>query len=106
MARSSRFPSPPVFREPTTYVDVGLVNGTTYYYQVVSTNIFGASPPSIVVPATPGFRPKSLSAGGTELLALLPDGSVWEWGQLHGGGLNDVPVQVPGLVEITPYRSI
>src|SRR5262245_35962662 len=34
---------PAGFRAPTTYVDAGLINGTTYYYQVVATNIFGAS---------------------------------------------------------------
>ncbi|RPH47215.1 MAG: RCC1 repeat-containing protein, partial [Planctomycetota bacterium] len=93
------------FRKPTTYVDTGLVNGTTYYYQVVSTNVFGASAPSGVVSVTPGFKPKAVDGGGTDLLALLPDGSVWEWGQPHWGSLSDAPVQVPGLVDITAVSA-
>lgn len=93
---------PAGFRTPSTYVDAGLVNGTTYYYEVVATNAFGASAPSIVVSVTPGFRATAADGGGSaDLVALLPDGSVWEWGQPHGGGLSDAPVQVPGLVEIT-----
>src|SRR5262245_31787775 len=42
---------PAQFRSSTTYVDLGLVNGTTYYYEVVATNIFGASSPSARVSA-------------------------------------------------------
>jgi alpha-tubulin suppressor-like RCC1 family protein len=92
---------PAQFRAATTYVDSGLTNGTTYYYEVVATNRFGASPPSAVVSATPGFKATAADGGGSDLLALLPDGSVWEWGEPHGGGLSDAPVQVPGLTDIT-----
>src|ERR1035441_1290575 len=37
----------------TTYLDAGLVNGTTYYYVVAATNVYGLSPNSVEVSATP-----------------------------------------------------
>ena len=92
---------PAQFRTPTTYVDIGLLNGTTYYYEVVASNAFGLSGPSAVASSTPGFKASGVAAGGSDILAVLPDGSVWEWGQAHGGSISDVPVQVPNLFEMT-----
>jgi aryl-phospho-beta-D-glucosidase BglC (GH1 family) len=38
----------------TNYLDPGLVNGTTYYYVVAATNVYGVSSNSIEASATPG----------------------------------------------------
>jgi hypothetical protein len=46
----------------TTYVDTGLINGTTYYYVVAATNAYGVSS-------------NSAEAGATPMLLLLPP---WE----------------------------
>ncbi len=56
-----------VIASPATniYTDAGLQNGTTYYYVVTSTNIFGESADSIQVNATPSIGPliTAVSAG-------------------------------------------
>ncbi len=41
-----------------TYIDTGLVNGTTYYYTVSAHNAAGASPDSAAVSATPQDAPE------------------------------------------------
>jgi alpha-tubulin suppressor-like RCC1 family protein len=97
---------PANFRNPTTYVDSGLANGTTYYYAVQAGNTFGVSSPSPPVAATPDFKPASIcaSSGSWHHAVVLPDGSVWEWGVLGAYTSNaesDVPVPVPGLTDAT-----
>jgi alpha-tubulin suppressor-like RCC1 family protein len=89
------------FRAPTTYVDTGLQNGSTYYYQVIATNPFGSSAPSAIVASTPGFKPTAISGASLSALALLPDGTVWTWGRPPVGVGSPLPVQVPDLPEIT-----
>ncbi|HEY3760448.1 MAG TPA: autotransporter-associated beta strand repeat-containing protein [Verrucomicrobiae bacterium] len=41
----------------TAYADTAVQNGTTYYYVVTSTNIFGESPDSLQLNATPSIGP-------------------------------------------------
>lgn len=103
---------PAQFQAPTTYVDPGLQNKTPYYYQIQASNQFGQSAPSAVVSATPGFKavmvsgsPNSVAVGSNDLLALLPDGSVWEWGINKASEASCVPVQVQGLTQITSISS-
>jgi alpha-tubulin suppressor-like RCC1 family protein len=100
--------TPSQFRGPTSYVDTGLSNGTTYYYQIVAYNDFGQSAPSAIASGSPGFKAKAVSARFSSLdaffaatdVALLTDGSVWEWGQLHSSSVVDVPVPVANLPDI------
>lgn len=94
---------PSQFPKPTRYVDSGLTNATTYYYQVVAVNAFGQSAPSAAASGTPGFRATAVATGswGSDMLALLPDGTVWEWGVNGLGLMSDVPLQVPTLVDVT-----
>ena len=40
----------------TSYLDTGLVNGTTYYYVVAATNAYGVSSNSVEVSATPTIK--------------------------------------------------
>ena len=93
---------PPQFPLPTRYVDPGLTNGTTYYYQVVSVNAFGSSAPSEVVSGIPGFKAVAVSARlDATNLALLRDGTVWQWGPIQIGGTLESPAQMPNLSDIT-----
>ena len=52
---------------PTTnnYTDTGLQNGTTYFYVVTSTNVFGESANSIQVNATPSIGPLITAASAS-----------------------------------------
>jgi len=94
------------FRNATTYVDLGLRNGTEYFYQVQATNSLGSSAPSEPVQAIPDFKPVAIAASLDDHhhAAVLRDGSVWDWGSLQstGGTTNgDIPVAVSGLADIT-----
>jgi hypothetical protein len=40
----------------TSYLDTGLVNGSTYYYVVAATNVYGVSPDSTEASATPVMK--------------------------------------------------
>ena len=94
---------PSQFRSPTTYVDRNLVNGTTYYYQVLAANSFGKSVPSEIVSGVPGFKAKIVAGGkfAYDNLAILQDGTLWEWGQNPAGLVNDAPVLVQEPSEAT-----
>ena len=49
----------------TSYLDTGLVNGTTYYYVVAATNVYGVSSNSVEASATPpGLRAATLADAG------------------------------------------
>ncbi|HLY08330.1 MAG TPA: RCC1 repeat-containing protein [Planctomycetota bacterium] len=95
------------FRGTDRYVDTGLTNGTTYYYQVVAANAFGESLPSTPVPGTPAFKAIAIasSTGNSDIMALLRDGTLWEWGQNSFGQDISLPLQVTGLPEITAMSS-
>jgi alpha-tubulin suppressor-like RCC1 family protein len=106
---------PGQFLTPTSYVDSGLANGTTYYYVVAASNQFGLSSDSAEVQATPGFRPLSVASGeaASHCLAILPDRTAWAWGDNRGGqlgngrssGQSDTPVEVVTLREVTAVAA-
>lgn len=103
--------APSGFADATTYVDSGLSNATEYFYVVAATNALGSSADSPESAATPGFQPTAISTHSSSHLnlAILPDHSVWSWGDnLHGGlgngisnSVSDHPVQVLGLRNAT-----
>lgn len=94
--------NPDGFVSPTSYVDSGLSNGTTYYYVVEAQDSFGESAASPVASATPAFKAIAISTGsGTEqCMALMPDGTVWVWGESK-----DVPIQVPDLRDVVAIAA-
>jgi alpha-tubulin suppressor-like RCC1 family protein len=92
--------TPAGFITPTTYEDTGLVNGTRYYFQVVESNRFGSSPPSLVASTIPDFKALRLACKYGDNLALMPDSGVWRWG--NGAS---VPVRVDKLPDITALAS-
>lgn len=92
---------PSGFVDPTTYVDESLVNGTTYYYAVQAANAFGTSARSAAAAAMPAFRPVVVSAGFGLFAAVLPDGSVWNWGMQANGVQATAPSRIPELKEMT-----
>ena len=66
--------------DATGYTDMGLTNGTRYYYRVTATNGVGESPLSDEVPATPtsiaivGTSARPLTSGVTSASLTLPPG--------------------------------
>ncbi|HLY74301.1 MAG TPA: RCC1 repeat-containing protein [Planctomycetota bacterium] len=94
---------PGQFATPTSYQDLGLSNGTPYYYLVKASNAFGESEPSGIASASPGFKATAIAAGGSFGMALLADQSIWAWGDNHLGQLanpsaistNNPPLQIP-----------
>lgn len=73
---------PGQFPTPTSYVDSGVANGTTYHYVVSATNQFGESADSAEAAVTPGFTPVTIVTGALSQFSMvvLPDRSVWSWG--------------------------
>jgi autotransporter-associated beta strand protein len=57
------------------YLDVGLQDGTTYYYVITSTNIFGESANSVQANATPSIGPLITAASASPNPAF-PNGAV------------------------------
>ncbi len=66
----------------TSYLDTGLVNGTTYYYVVIATNIYGASlnsveasaAPVAVVSVPPPWQTQDIGAVGVAGSSLYANG--------------------------------
>ncbi|MGH7978177.1 MAG: family 43 glycosylhydrolase, partial [Limisphaerales bacterium] len=58
-----------------SHTDTGLQNGTTYYYVVTSTNIFGESPESAQASATPSIGPL-ITAASASPVPVYPGGIV------------------------------
>jgi alpha-tubulin suppressor-like RCC1 family protein len=103
VSKPSQFPS------PTSYVDLGLLNGQNYYYIVTASNTFGTSPASAEAKGTPRFAARSISPGNSShTLALLEDGTVWGWGTNTSGetgngllGYQDTPALALGLPRVS-----
>jgi alpha-tubulin suppressor-like RCC1 family protein len=93
----------------TTYADLGLDNGTDYYYVVTADNQYGTSVQSAEAKATPRFAVVSLAPGhSNHSLALFEDGTVWGWGLNNdgevGNGVNNYqssPALALGLPRVT-----
>jgi endoglucanase len=96
-----------------TYTDIGLVNGATYYYEVIAVNSYGTSAPSVYIGATPAIASQpSLteirSASPTVLVAFFKD-SRWS-GPVYNRSYNtnQVNVSFPGFWRLngTPASSV
>lgn len=106
---------PAQFVTATSYLDDGLVNGTSYFYVIVASNGFGQSAPSLEVKGVPGFKLISVTAGSSSLhsLAILGDRSVWAWGSNSSGqlgigfnsGRRNTSEQILGLTEATAVAA-
>ena len=99
----------------TSFTDTGLINGTTYYYVVASTNNSGESPSSPEANATPDvnivFIPRSLIWNGDGNANVWDAGGAANWQTntvdtsfyngdsvtFNNSGSNNVPVYVAGL---------
>ena len=104
----------------TSFTNTGLVNGTTYYYVVASTNATGLSPNSPEASATPDvnivFSPRSLIWDGDGLANIWDAGGNTNWltnsvntifnngdtVTFNNSGSNNAPVYVAG----TPQPAV
>lgn len=95
-------PGATALTEPA-FRDLGLQNGTAYYYVVSASNSFGSSPESLEIKVVPDFKADQIAGGGDFTVALMKDGSVWAWGVNDFGQLgfaappviSTVAVEVP-----------
>lgn len=72
----------------TTYIDLLVENGVTYWYYVTAINLDGESDPSNEVSATPGGEPPTVPGPPRDLVATPGDGSValtWSVPEDDGG---------------------
>jgi alpha-tubulin suppressor-like RCC1 family protein len=72
-----------------SFVDLGLAQGTAYYYVVSAMNPYGESADSAEVRGVPGLTATLISAGFGSSLALLEDGTLWAWGDNTYGQLGN-----------------
>jgi alpha-tubulin suppressor-like RCC1 family protein len=81
--------TPDGFSSPTSYVDTGLLNGTSYFYVVNASNAFGLSADSEEVRGTPGFNVLTVGAGSSShrSLFVLQDRTLWVCGSNGSGAL-------------------
>jgi alpha-tubulin suppressor-like RCC1 family protein len=106
----------------TAYSEAATLTVAVHHYTAVAwgQNTYGqlgnaSTEPSYVPEPVSGLSYVTAVAGGTRhSLALLSNGTVmaWgadEWGQLGGGGealtMSDVPIQVPGLTNVTAIAA-